>query len=782
MGVEELLDSVSKGVRKAFGLMATIRDKVKISTFIETKKSIIPTVEVKVYPLIEVPSDDIRIGLHWLNADNSWGGWLADKKPRNIGHGYFQAEYTLDEVVGMPDKSNKLIPIVFFTPDGSIEKASFKTSVEDAVANDLVASLDKKHLSILSEIRDLKTVCGKARVTTQINTSNSDRPTVEVMLRPLVDVPTKDIRVGLHWLRADNSWGGWIEDKMPKDIGHGSFRASFSLRRVENVSKEAKTLIPLVFFTPDGSIEKAWFKTEISDAVKNDLIIPLDANIFRILEEVKEKERNREIQRQKYLEEVKERERNREIQRLRGIGSQLKIATWVDTRDGDKPTVKVEIQHAIGIAKNAIRVGLHWLHDNETYGGWIADKVPTSMGEGYFYSVFTLDEMADTPIDAKKVFPVVFIAPEGHASIENAIFKTDLRYAQDNGLIVSLFGKTYNTLNKHRDKRLAIRRRIALKEAAYLYIDGNNLCYNNSHACLDEKTPHHPRERAQKHSPQDNAEKKTFGIALIDRLLMELKKDEVISRIPNAKIRLFFDDGGLVLGYPLAYICRLNNGNVKPCSGKADQEMLDESENNGNTDRTYIISGDHFSEFADEKSVVKDGRLLKPEIRGNTVRIPDLGIIFSFDTARMAHLPLRKLPFKSQEAVTIKARSNGKFLCADNLGQPDARPILANRDIPSDWEKYMIVRNSDGTISIKSLANGKYLSAMINTDGRLNAWADINDAWEKFWITKRIKGRNFILRSYANMKYVTVIPETGLVIAQADVADEWECLDIVPFK
>ena len=67
--VEKLFDSVSKGVLKVFGLeqMATISDKVQISTFVKTKDEAIPSVEVKVHPLIEVPENDIRIGLHWLN-------------------------------------------------------------------------------------------------------------------------------------------------------------------------------------------------------------------------------------------------------------------------------------------------------------------------------------------------------------------------------------------------------------------------------------------------------------------------------------------------------------------------------------------------------------------------------------------------------------------------------------------------------------------------------------------------------------------------------------------
>lgn len=764
---KQLFDSVINGVLKVFGLgkMATISDKVKISIFINSKDGAIPTVEVKVHPLIEVSENDIRIGLHWLKADNSWGGCLADKKPRNLGHSYFQAGFTLDEVVGMPDESNKLIPIVFFTPDGSIEKAWFRTSVEDALANDLVASFDKDNLFVLGEIRDLKTVCGKVKARIYVNPKNSDMPTIEVMLRPLVEVSAKDIRVGLHWLREDNSWGGWIDDKTPSNIGHGSFLVGFPLCNIENVLNQAKKVIPLIFFTPDGSIEKAWFKMDVLDSVNNGLTIPIDENIFRM------------------LKNVKERAHDRELQRLKHIGSRLDISARVDTRDSDKPTVKVEIQNASGIPKEYIRVGLHWLLDDENYGGWIADKIPTSMGYGDNFQVeFTLNEMGDTPRDAKKIFPIVFIVPDGDGKIEKAIFKTDLNYAKNKGLIVPLFGKTYSTLNKYRDKRLAEKRCIALKEAAYIYLDGNNLCWDDSRVHSDEKSLHRPKAGVQIHRQKDTSKKKgdNIGIALIDRLLLDLKKEEVRARIPKAEIRLFFDDGGKILRYPLAYINRLNNGNVKACAGKADQEILDESEKNGSTDNTFIISGDHFSEFAEDKSVVKEGRLLKPEIDGKTIRIPDLGVIFSFDTARMAHLPLYGFPFK--EVVSIKAYSNGKFLCADDAGNPNERLILANRDISSDWEKFMIVRNSDGTISIKSRANGKYLSAMINSDGRLIAWTDVNDAWEKFWITKRKKGGHYILRSYANMKYVTVIPETGLVVAQVDVADEWEWLTISPCK
>lgn len=135
--------------------------------------------------------------------------------------------------------------------------------------------------------------------------------------------------------------------------------------------------------------------------------------------------------------------------------------------------------------------------------------------------------------------------------------------------------------------------------------------------------------------------------------------------------------------------------------------------------------------------------------------------------------------------VFLQAHINGKFLCADNLGSPDSRPIIANKDTASDWEAFTIFKNADDAFSLKSNANGKYLSAMVNDGGQLIARADKIDQWEKFQYATRINSQildsqtakyGTVIRSVANQKYVSVDPNSGKVSACADAPREWEWL------
>ena len=125
--------------------------------------------------------------------------------------------------------------------------------------------------------------------------------------------------------------------------------------------------------------------------------------------------------------------------------------------------------------------------------------------------------------------------------------------------------------------------------------------------------------------------------------------------------------------------------------------------------------------------------------------------------------------------ANIRASVNGKFFCAD-MGSENVRSIFANRDNASDWETFTILPNNDGTVSLKSKANGRYVSAEINSDCRLNARAFGVDACEKFWL-KEMDGK-WTLRSYANGKYVSVNPNTGIACAFAAVPNDWEFLEI----
>lgn len=423
----------------------------------------------------------------------------------------------------------------------------------------------------------------------------------------------------------------------------------------------------------------------------------------------------------------------------------------------EAPTIQVEVKPLVAADKTQIRIGLHWLREDRSYGGYVDDKTPVSTKQGCYKVLFSLDEIAQKvaglEICPDMFFPVVFFTPDG--SFDNAWFKTDLPGAMaTDGMVVSLFKYNHSILKKKVARIMDERRAKAIREAAYVYIDGNNFCWDDDDAKGDSRK---------------------IGIARIDFVLKKLK-DRGVSMLPeNAKVKLFFD-GGMTHGYRKEALERLNDGNVLICDREADRPMLDESVGNGATEKTIIVSMDGYGEYTDY-SVVREGRVVRPEFDNCTIRIP--GLLkgsFDFNPQHWAHLPVKHLPFAGY--VFIKANSNGKFLCADDQGQADSRQVLANRTSPSEWERFSFVQNDDGTVSIKAKVSGKYLTSMADSDGRLVALADKIDLWEKFWLTKHIKKPFYILRSHATMKYVTVFRDGGFVAAQADVADEWEWMSI----
>lgn len=50
------------------------------------------------------------------------------------------------------------------------------------------------------------------------------------------------------------------------------------------------------------------------------------------------------------------------------------------------------------------------------------------------------------------------------------------------------------------------------------------------------------------------------------------------------------------------------------------------------------------------------------------------------------------IPFNNSKIVGLKAKANGKFVCADqNMGGT----LIANRDEINDWEKFLIIDVTD---------------------------------------------------------------------------------------
>lgn len=92
-----------------------------------------------------------------------------------------------------------------------------------------------------------------------------------------------------------------------------------------------------------------------------------------------------------------------------------------------------------------------------------------------------------------------------------------------------------------------------------------------------------------------------------------------------------------------------------------------------------------------------------------------------------------------------------KVVCAENEGND---PLIANRDsYGGSWETLHVVNNADGTISLKSDINGKYVCAVIDEDCQLLARSEVISDWEKFYLV-HIQSNQYALCSYANGKYV----------------------------
>lgn len=121
--------------------------------------------------------------------------------------------------------------------------------------------------------------------------------------------------------------------------------------------------------------------------------------------------------------------------------------------------------------------------------------------------------------------------------------------------------------------------------------------------------------------------------------------------------------------------------------------------------------------------------------------------------------------------------ANGGVVCAENEGND---PLIANRSsCGGAWETFKIENNGDGTVSLKSVINNKYVCAVIDEDSQLLARSDSASAWEKFQIEK-IQDGEYALKACANGKYVKADLDNGgkLVAVSDSVAGAWESFKI----
>lgn len=119
--------------------------------------------------------------------------------------------------------------------------------------------------------------------------------------------------------------------------------------------------------------------------------------------------------------------------------------------------------------------------------------------------------------------------------------------------------------------------------------------------------------------------------------------------------------------------------------------------------------------------------------------------------------------------ISLKSKANNKFVCADFFG---IAPLNANKNVVGRWEKFVLIKNIDGTVSFKLNFNKKYVRACKKGSGFLLAKSlEIGDK-EKFKLETNRDG-SFSFRALVNNKLVMPNDgESGYLIAKGDVVND----------
>ena len=125
------------------------------------------------------------------------------------------------------------------------------------------------------------------------------------------------------------------------------------------------------------------------------------------------------------------------------------------------------------------------------------------------------------------------------------------------------------------------------------------------------------------------------------------------------------------------------------------------------------------------------------------------------------------------KTIVLKSVQNGKFLSA--VSSSKGVPLKAKASNGSTWEKFTVsAKTSDGWVGLKA-HNGKYLSAMINTSKTpVQAQGGSLQSWECFRIYRC--GQYYYLKAKANGKWLcTHVDVSGAPVrADASAASTWE--------
>jgi hypothetical protein len=130
-------------------------------------------------------------------------------------------------------------------------------------------------------------------------------------------------------------------------------------------------------------------------------------------------------------------------------------------------------------------------------------------------------------------------------------------------------------------------------------------------------------------------------------------------------------------------------------------------------------------------------------------------------------------PPPAATAISLRARANGMYVCADNAG---AAPLIANRTAIGAWETFDVLDAGGGNIALRSHANSQIVCADNAGASALIANRTAVGGWETFQLIHNPDG-TVSLRSLANNNYVTA--GTAPLIASRTTIGASESFDLV---
>ncbi len=126
--------------------------------------------------------------------------------------------------------------------------------------------------------------------------------------------------------------------------------------------------------------------------------------------------------------------------------------------------------------------------------------------------------------------------------------------------------------------------------------------------------------------------------------------------------------------------------------------------------------------------------------------------------------------------ISLRAHANGNLVTAENAG---AAPLVANRTVVGEWEKFDFFDRGGGRVALRAHANNRYVSAANGGAAPLIADSNTIGTVQTFDLVHNADG-SVALRATVNGKFVCADQAgTSPLIANRDWSGPWESYELI---